>query len=130
MRTPLRPLGLIRTFGIVATLAAVVAAASPVRSGCADYHPKFDKLAVHIAPGRLDSLTVLYWRRAAGDSVPTSKLPSRCHVRWEQVPPVQPEITLTPAVGLPLSRTRVYIGAMGTAVVGLQARITATVYYQ
>lgn len=99
-------------------------------SSCASYHPKLDRLAVHIQPGRTDSLTVLYWRRFAGDSVPTNKLPARCHVRWVQVPPVQPEVTLTPAVGLPLSRTRVYISAMGTALAGMQVRVTATVYYQ
>lgn len=110
---------------LIVTLGAV-----PKRWSCSDYHPKFDKPSVQVQPGKTDSLTVIYWRRFPGDSVPTSKLPSRCHVRWVQVPPVQPEITLTPAVGLPLSRTRVYIGAMGTAVPTMHALVTANVYYQ
>lgn len=51
-------------------------------------------------------------------------------MRWVQVPPVLPEVTLTPAPTLPLSRSRVYISAMGTAVAGMQVRVTAMVYYQ
>lgn len=117
---------------VLASLLSFGATTPPAsRYSCHDYMPKLDRHVLTIPPGHTDSLSVTYWTRFAGDSVPTKKLPGRCAVEWVQVPEATPAITLTPDTGA-MKRYRVYVTVAPSAVAApvVATGITANVFYQ